>query len=67
MGTYRNYTPVAWWDEKLAPVPGWGMRAKFLAGPKMIGVGDDTAPTDKFYVGLFAGLVIGAGIVFLVK
>ena len=40
METYRNYTPVAYWDEKLAPVPGWGMRAKFLAGSPRIAVGD---------------------------
>lgn len=42
MITYRNYEPVASWDEKYAPIPGWGMNARLLAGGRMIAVGDDT-------------------------
>jgi hypothetical protein len=44
MITYRNYTPVAHWNEKYVPVPGWGMRAHFLAGSPRIAVGDAAAP-----------------------
>jgi hypothetical protein len=37
MITYRNYHPVAYPDEKLVPVPGWGMHP-ILAGNPVIGI-----------------------------
>jgi len=37
MITYRNYRPIAYRDEKLVPVPGWGMHP-ILAGSRVIGI-----------------------------
>lgn len=45
---YRNPEPVAYQDEILAPVPGWGMTPN-LAGDPVIGIGDAT-PTNWYTV-----------------
>jgi hypothetical protein len=36
--SYRNNWDIADWDERHAPVPGWGMNPN-LAGPKRVGIG----------------------------
>jgi hypothetical protein len=38
MLTYRNPGPVAFYSERYAPVPGWGMCPN-MAGPSVIGIG----------------------------
>lgn len=46
---YRNTGPVAFEDERYAPVPGWGMNP-LLAGPRRIavgGLGADEGPVDQ--------------------
>jgi hypothetical protein len=37
MLSYRTPWPVAHWDEKFAPVPGWGMNPR-LAGPRDLAI-----------------------------
>lgn len=47
---YSNLAPVAFEDEPLAPVPGWGMNP-LLAGPARVGVGasdGDELPTSVY-------------------
>lgn len=36
--SYKTPGPVAYPDERWAPVPGWGMRPE-MAGPRVIGIG----------------------------
>jgi len=38
MLTYKNPAPIAFYSERYAPVPGWGM-CPTLAGPGVIGIG----------------------------
>jgi hypothetical protein len=38
MLTYKNPAPIAFYSERFAPVPGWGM-CPTLAGPGVIGIG----------------------------
>lgn len=52
MKTYHNYTPVAHPGEMLVPVPGWGMRAHYLAGGPRVGVGSTNGLGYDFVVGL---------------
>jgi hypothetical protein len=65
---YHNHTPVAYRDEKLAPVPGWGMRAKYMAGPRMIGVGGFgqtvvPPPVSATPSWVIPAIVVGVGLV----
>jgi hypothetical protein len=55
MITYRNYIPVAYPDEKLVPVPGWGMR-KFLAGSPVIAIDEPINPATLVLPPPFSGL-----------
>jgi hypothetical protein len=62
--TYMTPFPIAFPDEDVAPVPGWGMNP-MLAGPYWIAVGDAAAPSStmlKRYV--LAPLIVG-GVVYL--
>lgn len=38
MITYKNYHPIAYYDEQFVPVPGWGMQP-LLAGNPVIAIG----------------------------
>lgn len=57
---YRNPDWRAAYDERYAPVPGWGVNPN-LAGPRMVGIGQ--APAPSYGIGsAVGGLIVPAGI-----
>jgi hypothetical protein len=68
--TYMTPFPIAFPDEDVAPVPGWGMNP-MLAGPYWIAVGDSTPVSTpastmlKRYV--VAPLVVGGVVYFAAR
>jgi hypothetical protein len=62
---YKTPQPVAYRDEILAPVPGWGMTPN-LAGPRIIGVGDASGMDgwwSRQSVAVKAAIMIGGVVV----
>jgi hypothetical protein len=54
---------IADWDERHAPVPGWGMNPN-LAGPARVGIGADTSSGSSKYIWIGAAIVAVAGFVY---
>lgn len=63
MFSYRNpsmlYGPVAQWDERYAPVPGWGVNPLY-AGPPRVGIGADAPSCPLAWGPLIVAFVVGA-------
>ena len=59
---YRNPDWRAGYDERYAPVPGWGVNPN-LAGPRMVGIGQASAAPGSYGAGsAILGLAMQAGI-----